>query len=399
MIAFQRLPLYALLVTLWLTLNVSLLVVRGVSSVDIKTMEFLKEKEDIIKTLGLKYPERKAPNRKIFLAKKYSAPKFMLSLFNEVQNEDDGDGESLHTTNKGGHFIERNYLNEGKVDTVISFFKYVRVDAWKHSLGDVKLKFKVTFTPETEQVKGGEFKVYKRLPRNKSMADILCTMSMYAIKPEGNQPVLLNTQDVRAWEAGWFTFNVTSVMKQWALFPLTNYGFQLVVRTSTGDEVNPRDFGVVGTHGNRQKRPYLLGFVNTRKSMHSFTQEIISSDNARRTRRASNWQKQVRPRTCHLQKFFVDFRDIGLQDTIITPKGYHAHYCTGTCVEPLEIDANATNHAMIQALAHLLDTANVPDPCCAPNALKPISVLFFDDNGNIVLKKHAEMVATSCACQ
>ena len=297
------------------------------------------------------------------------------------------------------------------------FYKHclVHVDAWKRAFGDVKLKFKVNFGPETEQVKGGELKLYKRLARNKSMADTTCAINIYTIQPEGVQPVLLDTLKFRTRQSGWLTFNVTSAMKQWAVYPLTNYGFRFVVRTLSGDEVNPHDFGIVGMHGNRGKRPYLLGFVNTKKFIPTFTQELLSANmipleivsseivspenvtsGARRTRRAANQWEKGRKRHCHLQRFHVNFKKIGLDDKIIAPKGYDAHFCEGTCNNP---NAELTNHALIQTLAHLAEQSKGSYPCCAPNALEPISVLFYDENDNIVLKKHAGMIATSCVCQ
>lgn len=89
-------------------------------SVDTKMDDFRVKKKVILKTLGLQYSERRTPNRKSALVKKYSAPKFMLNLFNEVQNEAGiRKGNDFHTST-----TERKYLDEAQVDTVISFFKY-----------------------------------------------------------------------------------------------------------------------------------------------------------------------------------------------------------------------------------------------------------------------------------
>lgn len=272
----------------------------------------------------------------------------------------------------------------------------VHDEAWERSERDMKLKFNAKFSSETEHVMGGEFKLYKRLPRNRSMADSLCTISVYAIQPAGKEPVLLDIRHIRVWEHGWKTFNVTDAVRRWIQFPQTNHGLQLVVRNSSGEEVDPHGFGLVGKHGNQEKRPYLVGFVNTTRAFPTFKQEVVSSLD-RRTKRHADWG--ARGRACHLQKFYVNFRRIGLDNTIIAPKGYYAHYCQGACVYPLEQDSNATNHAVLQTLAHLVNPDELPNPCCAPATLKPLTVLFFDDNNNVVLKRHAEMIVTSCACQ
>lgn len=41
---------------------------------------------------------------------------------------------------------------------------------------------------------------------------------------------------------------------------------------------------------------------------------------------------------------------------------------------------------------------NVPKPCCAPTKLNAISVLYFDDSSNVILKKYRNMVVRSCGC-
>lgn len=40
----------------------------------------------------------------------------------------------------------------------------------------------------------------------------------------------------------------------------------------------------------------------------------------------------------------------------------------------------------------------VPKPCCAPTQLHAISVLYFDDNSNVILKKYKNMVVRACGC-
>lgn len=89
---------------------------------------------------------------------------------------------------------------------------------------------------------------------------------------------------------------------------------------------------------------------------------------------------------------------IFVQDWIIAPDGYDAYYCSGECNFPLNAHMNATNHAIVQTLVHLLSPGKVPKPCCAPTKLSPISVLYFLDESNVILKKYKNMVVKSCGC-
>ena len=47
---------------------------------------------------------------------------------------------------------------------------------------------------------------------------------------------------------------------------------------------------------------------------------------------------------------------------------------------------------------HLI-AADVAAPCCVPSQLDPIIVLFFDSDGNVVLKQFDNMVAIACGCR
>lgn len=55
-------------------------------------------------------------------------------------------------------------------------------------------------------------------------------------------------------------------------------------------------------------------------------------------------------------------------------------------------------HNVTMSQVHLLKPDEVPKACCAPTKLSPISVLFYDDNNNVILKKHRNMVVKTCGC-
>lgn len=61
---------------------------------------------------------------------------------------------------------------------------------------------------------------------------------------------------------------------------------------------------------------------------------------------------QINPWSYHLT--FNNF-----QDWIIAPDGYGAFYCSGECNFPLNAHKNATNHAIVQTLVHLLNPTKV----------------------------------------
>nr|KAG5713607.1 hypothetical protein BaRGS_024655 [Batillaria attramentaria] len=104
-------------------------------------------------------------------------------------------------------------------------------------------------------------------------------------------------------------------------------------------------------------------------------------------------------RSCARHKMYVDFDEIGWSGWIISPKGYDAYHCAGECPFPLGQSQKPTNHATVQSIVHALRVGNnVGTPCCVPNKLFSISLLYFDDDENVILKQYDDMVAASCGC-
>ncbi|XP_069682881.1 uncharacterized protein [Periplaneta americana] len=104
--------------------------------------------------------------------------------------------------------------------------------------------------------------------------------------------------------------------------------------------------------------------------------------------------------TCRRHKLEVNFADIGWSDWIISPQTFEAHYCAGSCPFPLTKALKPTNHATIQSLVHAIGRQpEVPAPCCVPDHLSPMTLLYMDDAGNVVLKNYPAMSVDTCACR
>lgn len=100
---------------------------------------------------------------------------------------------------------------------------------------------------------------------------------------------------------------------------------------------------------------------------------------------------------CGKNSMYVHFGELKWNDWIIAPDGFEAWTCSGKCPFPLPSNMKSTNHAIMQMLAHLMDP-QVPEPCCVPTRLRPISVLYYDDYSNVVLKEYRNMIVDSCGC-
>ncbi|KAG7258833.1 hypothetical protein CRUP_019003 [Coryphaenoides rupestris] len=143
------------------------------------------------------------------------------------------------------------------------------------------------------------------------------------------------------------------------------------VTVSVYQRVNPGLVGLVGGGGPQEKLPFMVAF---------FKATEVRMRSARSAHGGKGRNLNNSKQGCKKHELYVSFRDLGWQDWIIAPEGYAAYYCEGECAFPLNSYMNATNHAIVQTLLH------------------GISVLYFDDSSNVILKKYRNMVVRACGC-
>ncbi|KFP42569.1 Bone morphogenetic protein 3, partial [Chlamydotis macqueenii] len=113
--------------------------------------------------------------------------------------------------------------------------------------------------------------------------------------------------------------------------------------------------------------------------------------------RRKQWNE---PRYCARRYLKVDFADIGWSEWIISPKSFDAYYCSGECQFPIPKALKPSNHATIQSIVRAVGVVpGIPEPCCVPDKMSSLSILFFDENKNVVLKVYPNMTVESCACR
>ncbi|KAG8514150.1 Inhibin beta C chain, partial [Galemys pyrenaicus] len=101
-------------------------------------------------------------------------------------------------------------------------------------------------------------------------------------------------------------------------------------------------------------------------------------------------------RMCCRQEFFVDFREIGWHDWIIQPEGYAMNFCTGQCPQHVAgmPGIAASFHTAVLNLLKVNTAAGTTagGSCCVPTARRPLSLLYYDKNSNIVKTDIPDMV-------
>lgn len=222
---------------------------------------------------------------------------------------------------------------------------------------------------------------------------------------------LINQENVTSNASKWISIDVTSAIKNWLSKKHRNLGLKIEVinlhpfsdqasnKQHPNRLMNPesnhrlrlrRHLSHLNNHDQwNQQRPILL--------IHSHDKTILHQ---RRKRATSNTKTTTKSRKgCKRHKLKVNFAAVGWNDWIIAPKDYDAFLCKGRCKFPLSQHMNATNHAIIQTIAHQQSPDSVPLPCCVPTELDPIPLLYIDAKGVSVLKSYKDMVVTQCGCR
>ncbi|KAM6454713.1 bone morphogenetic protein 6 [Liasis olivaceus] len=371
-----------------------------------------------------------------------SAPLFMLDLYNTLSGEEEAAAEEEEAEHRGSArhsstvrplqrktLLSHNlgasgntnlvssqdsaFLNEA--DMIMSFVNLVEYDKefmpYQHH--HKEFKFNLSQIPEGEAVTAAEFRIYKDCVFG-GFKNQTFLISIYQVLQEyqnrDSDLFMLDTRIVWASEEGWLEFDITATSNMWVINPQHNLGLQMSVVTRDGLSINPREAGLIGRDGPYDKQPFMVAFFKV-SEVHVRTVRSASSrrrDQSRnrstqpqdvsRTSSITDYNSSDLKTACRKHELYVSFQDLGWQDWIIAPKGYAANYCDGECSFPLNAHMNATNHAIVQTLVHLMNPENVPKPCCAPTKLNAISVLYFDDNSNVILKKYRNMVVRACGC-
>ncbi|KAK7880808.1 hypothetical protein WMY93_032548 [Mugilogobius chulae] len=134
-------------------------------------------------------------------------------------------------------------------------------------------------------------------------------------------------------------------------------------------------------------RPFLSVHTRPADSSHRIRKRGLDCDDGDRTG------------LCCRRQFFMDFRLIGWSDWIIAPSGYLGNYCEGRCPAhmagvPSSVSSFHTavlNQYRLRGLG-----AGASTSCCIPTKLAPMSMLYFDDEYNIVKRDVPNMVVEEC---
>ncbi|KAI3355572.1 hypothetical protein L3Q82_018404, partial [Scortum barcoo] len=158
-----------------------------------------------------------------------------------------------------------------------------------------------------------------------------------------------------------------------------------LVLVSPGSETSQR-----ANQREQSHRPFLMAVVR----------QEDGGDSRRRRKRGLECDGKVR--VCCKRQFYVNFKDIGWNDWIIAPPGYHANYCEGECPSHVASITGSTLSFHSTVISHYRMRGYSPfqnlRSCCVPTRLRAMSMLYYNEEQKIIKKDIQNMIVEECGC-
>lgn len=196
----------------------------------------------------------------------------------------------------------------------------------------------------------------------------------------------------------WISFDVTSTVKSWLQSQGTEkeQNFELKLHCGCGSAEQAFYIEISGVHKTRgdqialaslMAKPYILAMsappdgnthVSTRKKRSTGAEEPCDE----------------KKETCCKRRLYIDFRkDLGWK-WIHKPTGYYADYCMGSCTYIW----NAENkYSQILALYKHHNPGASAQPCCVPQVLDPLPIIYYVGRQHKV-EHLSNMAVRNCKC-
>lgn len=306
--------------------------------------------------------------------------------------------------------------------------------------------FNVSFIPSGESINAAELRLFREQvldgadrsasQGNGSVSGRHHRINVYEVfRPAGSGGTdgqeealvrLMDTRLVQDTHSRWESFDVGAAVQRWTSGLSPNHGLMVeILHPEGGSETDGADGRTSESeselaassrrrhvrvsrslHGDEdswaQARPLLVTYTHDGQGgamMRSGREKRQVGPGRRGGSGGGGRQRKKHPRaSCRRHPLYVDFSDVGWNEWIVAPPGYHAFYCHGECPFPLAEHLNSTNHAIVQTLVNSVN-GQIPRACCVPTELSPISLLYLDEYEKVILKNYQDMVVEGCGCR
>ncbi|XP_051579199.1 transforming growth factor beta-3 proprotein-like [Myxocyprinus asiaticus] len=213
----------------------------------------------------------------------------------------------------------------------------------------------------------------------------------------------------------WVSYDVTDTIREWLMYRETNLGLEISVHcpchtfNTNGDiienvnevleikfkgmdgeyeEPNRWDLGRL----KKQKEQLMPHLILMMLPPHRL--DVLPTSRRRKRALDTNYCFSNYEENCCVRPLYIDFRqDLGWR-WIHEPKGYHANFCSGPCPYLRSAD---TTHSSLLSLYNTLNPEASASPCCVPQDLEPLTILYYVGRTPKV-EQLSNMIVKSCKC-
>ncbi|KAK2838656.1 hypothetical protein Q7C36_013470 [Tachysurus vachellii] len=220
-------------------------------------------------------------------------------------------------------------------------------------------------------------------------------------------------------KAAWISVDVTETVKEWMAYKEKNLGLMLSVHCpcctfvpstnnivpNKSEELEARFAGVDDDLIRPNRRPGgTKGAIEfSTKTPHLIltllpTDRLENPNKKNRKKRAAADAatcSRNADQSCCLRSLYIDFRRDLNWKWIHEPKGYKANFCAGNCPYLWSAD---NHYNMILPLYNKMNPEASASPCCVPQDLEPLTIVYFLGRTPRV-EQLSNMVVKSCKCR
>ncbi|XP_042356252.1 transforming growth factor beta-3 proprotein [Plectropomus leopardus] len=208
----------------------------------------------------------------------------------------------------------------------------------------------------------------------------------------------------------WVSFDVTETVREWLMYRQTNLGLEISVHCPchtfrpNGDIIeNANEVLEVKFKGMEADYDDLSRVKKQKEQLYPHLilmmlppHRLDAHTSSRRRKRAldTNYCFNNYEENCCVRPLYINFRqDLGWR-WIHQPEGYYANFCSGPCPYLRSAD---TTHSSLLSLYNTLNPEASASPCCVPQDLEPLTILYYVGRSPKV-EQLSNMVVKSCKC-
>uniref|UniRef100_A0A674CIT3 Transforming growth factor beta n=1 Tax=Salmo trutta TaxID=8032 RepID=A0A674CIT3_SALTR len=251
-----------------------------------------------------------------------------------------------------------------------------------------------------------EFRIY-RTPNPQARTSEQRVEIYQVIKPEeatGPSQRYINSRTVRPRTKGaWLSVDVTDTVTDWLAHRERNLGLKLGVHCPCCTFV-PSTNSIVFNKSEELEARFAGLLVDFSTKTPHLILTLLPSYRVDNPGKKSRKKRATADTTtcsrnsdvdCCLRSLYIDFRRDLNWKWIHEPKGYKANFCSGSCPYLWSADSH---YNMILPLYNKLNPEASASPCCVPQDLEPLTIVYFMGRTPKV-EQLSNMVVKSCKCR